>query len=124
MRQQSVAWERVAEVRQAAQGWLRAGAIDESTAHAIRDMFPDPCVTPSVVWRVLTACAVATIVLSDRPGGRRVHARRAGRRGKGLCRRRREIRRRRREREVLTRHLRRWNRSWEARRRPSKPPLR
>jgi hypothetical protein len=62
MRRQSVAWERVAEVRQAAQGWLRAGAIDEATARAIRDAFPDPCVTPSWVWRVLTAGVVAAII--------------------------------------------------------------
>lgn len=62
MRQQSVAWERLAEVRQAGQGWLRAGAIDEPTEHTIREMFPDPCITPSAVWRVLTACAVAVIV--------------------------------------------------------------
>jgi hypothetical protein len=63
MKRQSVAWERVAEVRQAAQGWRRAGAIDEATEHAIRKTFPDPCVTPSVVWRVLTACVVAAIIL-------------------------------------------------------------
>lgn len=63
MRRQSVAWERAAEVREAAQGWRRVGAIDEPTEHAIREAFPDPCVTPSVVWRVLTACTVAAIVL-------------------------------------------------------------
>jgi hypothetical protein len=63
MRRQSVAWERVAEVRRAAQGWLRAGAIDEATEHAIGKTFPDPCVTPSVVWRVLTASVVAAIIL-------------------------------------------------------------
>ena len=63
MRRQSVAWERAAEVREAAQGWRRVGAVDEPTEHAIREAFPDPCVTPSAVWRVLTACMVAAIVL-------------------------------------------------------------
>jgi len=63
MRQSSAAWDRAAEVREAAQGWLRVGAIDEPTEHAIRGAFPDPCVTPSAVWRVLTACVVAAVVV-------------------------------------------------------------
>jgi hypothetical protein len=63
MRQNSAAWERAAEVHEAAQGWLRVGAIDEPTGHAIREVFPDPCVTPSAVWRVLTACVVAAVIL-------------------------------------------------------------
>ena len=63
MRRQSAAWERAAEVREVARGWRRAGAVDEPTEHEIRAAFPDPCVTPSVVWRVLTACTVAAIVL-------------------------------------------------------------
>jgi len=63
MRPNSIAWERAAEVHEAAQGWLRVGAVDEPTADAIRKTFPDPCVTPSAVWRVLTACVVAAVVL-------------------------------------------------------------
>lgn len=63
MRQSTVAWERAAEVHDAAHGWLRAGAIEEPTARAIRERFPDPCVTPSVVWRVLTAGVVAAVIL-------------------------------------------------------------
>jgi len=63
MRQNSAAWERAAEVHEAAQGWLRVGAIDEPTGHAIREVFPDPCITPSAVWRVLTACVVAAVIL-------------------------------------------------------------
>jgi hypothetical protein len=63
MRQNSAAWERAAEVHEAAQGWLRVGAIDEPTGHAIRRAFPDPCVTPSAVWRVLTACVVTAVIL-------------------------------------------------------------
>jgi hypothetical protein len=63
MRQNSAAWERAAEVHEAAQGWLRVGAIDEPTGHAIRGTFPDPCITPSAVWRALTACVVAAVIL-------------------------------------------------------------
>jgi hypothetical protein len=62
MRQDPAAWERAAEVHEAAQGWLRVGAIDEPTEHAIREAFPDPCITPSAVWRVLTACVVAAVI--------------------------------------------------------------
>jgi len=63
MRPTSDAWERAAEVHEAAQGWLRVGAIDEPTSQAIRRAFPDPCVTPSAVWRVLTACVGAAVIL-------------------------------------------------------------
>ena len=63
MRADSVAWERAAEVRAAAAGWRRAGFIDEATERAVQEAFPDPCVTPSLVWRGLTAGAVAAVVL-------------------------------------------------------------
>jgi hypothetical protein len=63
MRADSVAWERAAEVRDAASGWRRAGFIDELTELAIRETFPDPCVTPSLVWRVLTAGVLAAVIL-------------------------------------------------------------
>lgn len=63
MRAESVAWERAAEVGLAAEGWRRAGAIDEATGRAIRRAYPDPCVTPSVVWRVLAACIVAAVII-------------------------------------------------------------
>ncbi|HTI55938.1 MAG TPA: hypothetical protein VMC04_17005 [Verrucomicrobiae bacterium] len=63
MRREAIAWERAAEVHAAAQGWRRAGAIDEATHRRIREAFPDPCVTPGVVWRVLTGGMVAAIVL-------------------------------------------------------------
>jgi hypothetical protein len=63
MRPESVAWERTAEVREAAQGWLRVGAIDKRTEHAIRTAFPDPRITPSVVWRMLTACISTAVIL-------------------------------------------------------------
>ncbi len=63
MRPESIAWERAAEVRDAADGWRRAGAISAPTHEAIRNAYPDPCVTPSVVWRVLTGVMVTAIVL-------------------------------------------------------------
>lgn len=63
MRPASIAWERAAEVRDAADGWRRAGAIGAPTHEAIRSAYPDPCVTPSAVWRLLTAVMVSAIVL-------------------------------------------------------------
>ncbi len=63
MRPEPVAWERAREVHEAAEGWLRVGAIDKATEQAIREAFPDPCTTPSAVWRVLTACMVSAIML-------------------------------------------------------------
>ena len=63
MRREAIAWERAAEVDGAARGWRRAGAIDEATHRRIREAFPDPCVTPGAVWRVLTGAMVAAIVL-------------------------------------------------------------
>jgi hypothetical protein len=63
MRPAAVAWDRAATVRAAARGWRAAGAIDEATLARIRESFPDPCVTPAAVWRVLTGGMVAAIVL-------------------------------------------------------------
>jgi hypothetical protein len=63
MRREAVAWERAAEVDAAARGWRRVGAIDEATHGRIREAYPDPCVTPTAVWRVLTGGMVAAIVL-------------------------------------------------------------
>jgi hypothetical protein len=63
MRPESVAWERAAEVREAAEGWLRAGAIGTATYDAIRNAYPDPCVTPTAVWRILTAAMVSAVVV-------------------------------------------------------------
>ena len=63
MRRESIAWERAAAVRDAADGWRRAGAIGAPTLEAIKNAYPDPCVTPSAVWRVLTAVMVTAVVL-------------------------------------------------------------
>ena len=63
MKREAIAWERAAEVNAAAGGWRRVEAIDEATYRRIRETFPDPCVTPEPVWRVLTGGMVAAIVL-------------------------------------------------------------
>ncbi len=63
MRQHAAEWERAAEIGAAAESWRRAGMIDEGTARRIRETFPDPCITPSVVWRALTAAVVSAVVL-------------------------------------------------------------
>ena len=63
MRPESIAWERAAEIRDAADGWRRAGAIGAPTHEAIKNAYPDPCITPAAVWRVLTAAMVTAVVL-------------------------------------------------------------
>ncbi len=63
MRPESIAWERTAEIRDGADGWRRAGAIGAPTHEAIRNAYPDRCVTPSAVWRALTAVMVTAVVL-------------------------------------------------------------
>jgi hypothetical protein len=76
MRPEAAAWERAAEVGGAAEGWLRAGAVDRPTHEAIRNAYPDPCVTPSAVWRILTAvmvtavalCALGAVWIATQPG--------------------------------------------------------
>jgi len=64
MRPPAIAWERAATVQAAARGWRSAGAIDAPTLARIRETFPDPCLTPTPLWRVLTGGIVAAIVLS------------------------------------------------------------
>jgi hypothetical protein len=63
MRPESAAWDRAADVRAAADGWLRVDAIDRLTFDRIGAVYPDPCVTPSIVWRVLTMAMVTAIIL-------------------------------------------------------------
>lgn len=63
MRPAAIAWERGATVQAAARGWREAGAIDEPTLARIREAFPDPCLIPTPLWRVLTGGMVAAIVL-------------------------------------------------------------
>jgi hypothetical protein len=76
VRPDSAAWERAAEVREAAGGWLRAGAIDQATLEVVRNAHPDPCVTPALVWRILTAgiasavmlCTLGAVAIATQPG--------------------------------------------------------
>src|SRR5581483_2196780 len=63
MRPAAIAWDRAATVQAAARRWRDAGAIDDATLARIRQTFPDPCLTPTPAWRVLTAGMVAAIVL-------------------------------------------------------------
>jgi hypothetical protein len=63
VRREAVAWERAAEVRAAAAAWRKAGVIDRATHEAIDAAHPDPCVTPTAVWRILTAGMVSAVVL-------------------------------------------------------------
>ena len=63
MNPDSAAWDRAAEVRAAADAWLRASAIDKATFDRIAAAYPDPCVTPSIVWRALTMAIVTAIIL-------------------------------------------------------------
>jgi hypothetical protein len=63
MRPASIAWERAAEIRDAADGWRQAGVISAPTHEAIGNAYPDRCVIPSAVWRALTAVMVTAVVL-------------------------------------------------------------
>jgi hypothetical protein len=58
-----VAAERVEEVRAAADGWRRAGAVDAGTFKEISGRYPEPRILPSPLWRALTAFFVTAILL-------------------------------------------------------------
>ncbi|HEY3349253.1 MAG TPA: hypothetical protein VGM13_05710 [Thermoanaerobaculia bacterium] len=53
MKGEWVASERVEEVRAAARGWKRAGAIGEGTFEEISKRYPEPRTLPAPLWRVL-----------------------------------------------------------------------
>ncbi len=53
MKGEWVAAERVEEVRAAARGWKRAGAIGEGTFEEILRRTPEPRTLPALLWRVL-----------------------------------------------------------------------
>ncbi len=57
-----VAAERVEEVRAAARGWKRAGAIGEGTFEEISRRYPEPRTLPDPLWRIL-AFVLASFVL-------------------------------------------------------------
>ncbi len=53
MRGEWVAAERVEEVRAAARGWKRAGAVSEGTFEEILRRYPEPRTLPAPLWRIL-----------------------------------------------------------------------
>jgi hypothetical protein len=55
--------ERVEEIRAAAEGWKRAGAIDLGTFEEISGRYPEPRVLPSPLWRALVFVFVSLAVL-------------------------------------------------------------
>ena len=63
MRREWVAAERVEEVRAAAEGWKRAGAIDAGTFEEISRRYPEPRPLPAPLWRILTAFFVTAVLL-------------------------------------------------------------
>ena len=66
-----VAWvdaERAAEVREAARGWKKAGAIDEATLAAIEAEFPVPHVELAKAWKVLIFVLVSVATLGVHVG--------------------------------------------------------
>ena len=72
-----VASERIEEVRAAARGWKRAGAIGEGTFEEVSRRYPEPRTLPAPLWRILTLvfgsfillAFVAFFALTFRPSG-------------------------------------------------------
>jgi hypothetical protein len=58
-----VAAERVEEVRAAAEGWKRAGAVAPGTFAEIVRRYPEPRPLPAPLWRLLTAFFVTAVLL-------------------------------------------------------------
>ena len=63
MRREWAASERVEEVRAAADGWKRAGAVDAGTFEEISRRYPEPRALPAPLWRILTAFFVTAALL-------------------------------------------------------------
>ncbi len=68
MRQAWVDAERVAEVREAARGWRKAGAIDEATLAAIEAEFPHSRLELARAWQVLIFILVSVAVVGVQVG--------------------------------------------------------
>jgi hypothetical protein len=64
MKPEWVAAERVEEVRSAARGWKRAGAIGEGTFDEISRRYPEPRTLPAPLWRVLTFVLSSFVLLA------------------------------------------------------------
>ncbi len=56
--------ERVEEVRAAARGWKRAGAVGEGTFEEILRRYPEPRTLPAPLWRVLTFVLASFVLLA------------------------------------------------------------
>ena len=63
MRRAWVEAERIEEVRAAAEGWKKGGAIDVRTFEEISSRYPEPRVLPSPLWRALVFGFVSLAVL-------------------------------------------------------------
>ncbi|HEX2798616.1 MAG TPA: hypothetical protein VHQ44_02990, partial [Thermoanaerobaculia bacterium] len=63
MRREWVAAERVEEVRAAAEGWKRSGAIGSGTFEEVSRRYPEPRPLPAPLWRILTAFFVTAALL-------------------------------------------------------------
>ena len=63
MKREWIAAERVEEVRAAAEGWKRAGAVDSGTFGEISRRYPEPRPLPAPLWRLLTAFFVTAGLL-------------------------------------------------------------
>jgi len=59
-----VAAERVEEIRAAARGWKRAGAVSEGTFEEISRRYPEPRTLPAPLWRILTFVFGSFILLA------------------------------------------------------------
>jgi hypothetical protein len=68
MRRAWVDAERVAEVRDAARGWRKAGAIDEATLAAIEGEFPHSRLELARAWKVLIFVLVSVAVVGVQVG--------------------------------------------------------
>lgn len=55
--------ERVEEVRAAAEGWKRAGAVGEGTFEEILRRYPEPRTLPAPLWRILAFFLVSAVLL-------------------------------------------------------------
>lgn len=64
MKGEWVAAERVEEVRAAARGWKRAGAIGEGTFEEIFRRYPEPRTLPAPLWRILAFVFGSFILLA------------------------------------------------------------
>ncbi|MDL2717781.1 MAG: hypothetical protein PT977_08505 [Acidobacteriota bacterium] len=63
MKGEWVTAERAEEVRAAARGWRRAGAVSEGTFEEISRRYPEPRALPAPLWRVVTFVLASAVLL-------------------------------------------------------------